>query len=132
MIESPAQAIAAMNNPKFPENERSTATRYLRDNPSAEGNAALVAALEDDDHGVRYAASSALAYIGDSAMPALLAALAKPDNSKMLRDGAHRVLTENSSPKVRASCGDLLAALRGSQSSIATMEAASRLMATFR
>ena len=50
MIESPAQAIAAMNNPKFPENERSTATRYLRDNPSAEGNAALVAALEDDDH----------------------------------------------------------------------------------
>ena len=93
---------------------------------------ALVAALEDDDHGVRYAASSALAYIGDSAMPALLDALAQPDNSKMLRDGAHRVITENSSPKVHASCDELLAALRGSQAGIATMEAAVRLMPTFR
>ena len=132
MIESTAQAVAAMNNPKLPENERSAATHYLRDNPSAEGSAALVAALEDDDHGVRYTASSALAYIGDSAMPALLDALAQPDNSKMLRDGAHRVITENSSPKVHASCDELLAALRGSQAGIATMEAAVRLMPTFR
>lgn len=132
MIESPAQAVAAMNNPKLPENERAAAVHYLRDNPSVEGNVALVAALEDDDHGVRSAASSALAYIGDPAMPALLDALASPDNSKALRDGAHRVITENSSSKVHASCGDLLAALRGPQASIATMEAAFHLMPTFR
>jgi len=131
MIESPAQAIAAINNPKLPENEHSAATHYLADNPSREGYAALVAALEDDDHGVRYAASSALAYIGDAAMPALLAALAQPDNSKMLRDGAHRAISENSSSRVRSSCGDLLVALRGSQAAIATMEAALPLMATF-
>ncbi|MEZ4768737.1 MAG: HEAT repeat domain-containing protein [Caldilineales bacterium] len=132
MIESTAQAIAAMNNPKLSENERSAATRYLRDNPSAEGNAALVAALEDDDHGVRYAASSALAYIGEPAMPALLEALAKPDNDKVVRDGAHRVISENSSPRVREYCGDLLAALKGPQAGIASMQEAVRLMSVFR
>ena len=131
MIESTTQAIAAMNNAKLPENERADGVHYLRDNPSVEGNTALVAALEDDDHGIRYAASSALAYLGSQAMPPLLDALAKPDNSKMLRDGAHRVLTENSSSQVRASSGELLAALKGSQASITTMKAAIHLMATF-
>ena len=131
MIESTPQAIAAMNNAKLPENERTDAVHYLRDNPSSEGNAALVAALEDNDHGVRYAASSALAYIGEPAMPALLDALSQPDNSKALRDGAHRVLTENSSSRVHEKCGPLLAALRGSQAAITTMEEAIHLMGTF-
>ena len=45
MIESPAQAIAAINNPKLPENERSAATHYLADNPAREGCAALDAPL---------------------------------------------------------------------------------------
>lgn len=132
MIESIAQAIAAMNNARLPENERTAAVHYLRTNPSAEGIAALVAALEDDDHGVRYAASAALAYIGEAAMPALLAALARPDNNKVLRDGATRVLTESTSSKVHQTCGPLLAAMKGSQAGIATMEAAIPLIATFR
>lgn len=132
MIESTVQAIAAMNNRKLPENERTAAVHYLRDNPSSEGNTALVAAMEDEDHGVRYAASSALAYIGDPAMAALLDALAQPGNNKVLRDGAYRVLTDNPSLKVQETCGPLLAALKGPQSGIATMEAAIRLMPTFR
>lgn len=132
MIESTAQAVAAMNNARLSENERTSAVHYLRDNPSGEGNAALVAALEDDDHGVRYAASAALAYIGEPAMPTLLEALAKPDNNRVLRDGATRVLTENSSSRVREACGPLLAAFKGSQAGIATMEAAIPLMASFR
>lgn len=131
MIESTPQAIAAMNNTRLPENERTEAVHYLRDNPSSEGNAALVEALEDNDHGVRYAASSALATIGEPAMPVLLNALAQADNSKSLRDGAHRVLTENSSSKVHEKCGPLLAALRSAEPAITTMTEAIHLMGTF-
>ena len=65
-------------------------------------------------------------------MPALLGALARPDNNKVLRDGAARVLTENVSPNVREASGPLLAAFKGPQAGIATMEAAVRLMASFR
>ena len=82
--------------------------------------------------GVLIVVAALLIFHQAAGVPALLDALAQPDNSKMLRDGAHRVITENSSPKVHASCDELLAALRGSQAGIATMEAAVRLMPTFR
>lgn len=132
MFESVEQAVAALKNPSLAEIERSDAAHYLQDYPTSEAIDALVAALTDVDHGVRWAAGSALAYIGEPAMHTLLWALAQPDTSKVLRDGAHHVLTDNSSPKVQELCQPLLRALRGPQAGIASMEAASGLLPSFR
>lgn len=131
MIQSYEQAISVLQNNRLPEGDREQGVHYLRDNPSPEGMKALVTALQDDDHGIRFAAAKALAYAGDAAMPPLLQALANPDNDVLLRNGAHMVITESSSPKVRQQGQDLLKALKGSQAGIATMEAAFKLMPSF-
>ena len=132
MIQSTEQAIAAFQNTRLSESEREEGIHYVRQNPSAEGIKALVGVLQDNDHGIRFAAANALAYVGDDAMPALLAALAQADNDVVLRKGAAIVVGESSSPKVRAQGQDLLHALKGSQAGIATMEAAIKLMPSFR
>lgn len=131
MINSVEQAIAELQNGDLPEAERVNAARFLQGNPSSQGIDALVEALEDDDHGVRWAAGSALAFIGEPAMPAILSALITPDTSRVLRDGVHHAIVDNSSPRVRAQCQDLLKALKGPQSGIASMEAAMKLMPVF-
>ena len=112
--------------------EREEGIHYVRQNPSTEGINALVGVLQDNDHGIRFAAANALAYLGDLAMPPLLDALAQADNDVVLRKGAAIVVGESSSPKVRAQGQDLLHALKGSQAGIATMEAAIKLMPSFR
>lgn len=131
MINSVEQAIAQLQNAELPEVERVNAVRFLQGNPTPQAVDALVEVLDDDDHGVRWAAGSALAYIGEPAMPAILRALITPDTSRVLRDGVHHVIVDNSSPKVRAECQDLLKALKGSQSGIASMEAALKLTRVF-
>lgn len=132
MIQSTEQAISTMQNTRLSEKDREEGIHYLRDNSSPAGIDALVAALRDDDHGVRFAAANALAFLGDSAMPALLKALAQPDCDSLLRNGAYIVLNENTSPRVRQSSGELLKALKGPQAAIATMEASVKLMPSFR
>lgn len=131
MIPSTEQAISILQNQKLAEGDREQGIYYLRDNPSSAGTKALVDALRDDDHGIRFASAKALAYMGDAAMPTLLVALADPDNDVLLRNGAHIVITESSSPKVRQEGQGLLKALKGSQAGIATMEAAFKLMPSF-
>lgn len=132
MFESTEQAVAVLKDSSLPELERADAAHFLQDHPTAEAIDALVAALTDVDHGVRWAAGSALAHIGEPAMPALLWALAQPNTSKVLRDGAHHVVTDNSSPRVVNLCQPLLQALKGPQAGIASMEAAISLMPHFR
>ena len=131
MINSVEQAIAQLQNAELPEVERVNAVRFLQGNPTPQAVDALVEVLDDDDHGVRWSAGSALAFIGEPAMPAILRALITPDTSRVLRDGVHHVIVDNSSPKVRAECQDLLKALKGSQSGIASMEAALKLTRVF-
>lgn len=131
MIQSTEQALSAIKNTRLSENERAEGIHFVRDAPSPEGIQALVTALQDTDHGVRFAAANALAYLGDAAMPALLQALAQPDNDNVLRKGAVIVINESTSNKVRTQCQSLLAALKGSQAGIATMEEAIRLMPSF-
>lgn len=131
MFESTAQAIAALQNTRLPESQRVDAAHFLEAGPTSESITALVDALSDNDHGVRWAAGAALAHIGEPAMPALLNALVAPDISKALRDGAHHVLAENSSPRVRELSVPLIKALKGPQAGIATMQEALKLMPTF-
>ena len=131
MIESTEQAISIVKNKQLAEVDREQGIYYLRDNPSNTSIRALVAALSDDDHGIRFAAAKALAFLGDAAMPALLEALTSPDNDVVLRNGARVVVTESSSPRVREQGQELLKAFKGSQAGIATMEAAFKLMPVF-
>lgn len=131
MIQSTQQAIAALQNTRLSEAEREQGIHYLRDNRSSEGIEALVAALQDADAGIRFAAGNALAGLGDAAMPALLQALAQPGNDILLRSGAHRVISENVSARVREQGQGLLKALKGPQAGIASMEAAIKLMPLF-
>jgi HEAT repeat protein len=131
MFESPAQAIAALQNTRLPENQRADAAHFLEAGPTSDGIAALIAALTDNDHGVRWAAGAALAHIGEPAMPALLQALIGSDVDKTLRDGARHVLTDNSSQRVRELSVPLIKALKGPEADIATMQEALRLMPTF-
>jgi HEAT repeat protein len=89
---------------------------------------ALVAALQDDDSGVRWAAGAALAQLGDAGMPALLKALCRPSEDTLLREGARHVLHYNASLRVRQETQELMQALKGPGSAVSTMEAAHRLL----
>ena len=131
MIQTTEQAIAAIQNTRLSEAEREEGIHFVRQAPSAQGIEVLVETLRDNDHGVRFAAAHALAYVGDAAMPALLQALAQGDNDVALRKGATIVISESTSAKVREQGQPLLNALKGSQAGIATMEAAIKLMPSF-
>ena len=131
MIQTTEQAIAVIQNTRLSEAEREEGIHFVRQAPSAQGIEVLVETLRDNDHGVRFAAAHALAYVGDAAMPALLRALAQADNDIALRKSATMVISESTSTKVREQGQPLLNALKGSQAGIATMEAAIKLMPTF-
>lgn len=131
MFESPAQAIADLQNTRLPENQRADAAHFLVADPTPAGIAALVVALNDGDHGVRWAAGAALAQIGEPAMPTLLTALIGADVAKALRDGARHVLTDNSSARVRELSVPLIKALKGPEADIAAMQEALKLLPSF-
>ncbi|HRI56179.1 MAG TPA: HEAT repeat domain-containing protein [Anaerolineae bacterium] len=132
MLENTAQAIAALQDTKLAENQRVDAARFLAADPSPDAIAALVTALADDDHGVRWAAGSALGHQGEAALPALLSALMTPGVDKTLRDGARHVLVDNSSARVRELSVPLVKALKGPEADIAAMQEAQKLLAQFR
>jgi HEAT repeat protein len=131
MIQSSAQASVILQDQHLPENQRVEAAHYLASDASSDSIAALVAALNDGDHGVRWAAGSALARIGEPAMPALLNALLQADVNKTLRDGVRHVLTDSSSPKVRELSVPLIKALKGPEADIAAMQEALKLLPNF-
>ena len=128
MIESTEQAIEIIQDTANSETEREQAIHFLQEHESREGIDVLVASLEDDDYGVRWAAGSALAQFGESAMPSLLNALIKADSDSRLREGAVHILHISSSRKVRDESKELLEALKGPSAAIASMEAAYDLL----
>jgi HEAT repeat protein len=132
MIQSSAQAIAILQDQKLPENQRTDAAHFLATDTSEESIAALVVALSDADHGVRWAAGSALSLLGDAAMPAVLSALLQPNVDKTLRDGVRHVLTDNRSANVRQLSAPLVKALKGPEADIAAMQEAAKLLPSFR
>lgn len=129
MITSTEEAIAIVKDSRLPERQREDAVHYLREYPTPEGMEALVAALSEDNGGVRWACSEALAQLGEQALPALLRALSRSAEDSLLREGALHVLRRNVSPRVRRQARELIAALRGPAASVAAMEAAHRLLA---
>lgn len=131
-MQSPDDAIAILHDSQRSEKDRNQAAHYLAENVTPSGIGALVAVLDDSDHGVRWAAAHALAQIGEPAMPALLHALMSPDTDLSLRESAHHVIAENSSPRVRSEGQALLKTLERRRPAEESMLEASRLLPMFR
>lgn len=127
-LETVAQATTVLNDRNQLEERRVAAAHFLGDYGTEESAAVLVSALDDDDPGVRWAASEALAKMGDLVMPALLRAMVQPHCSLRLIDGAKHVFHNSSSDNVRAETTQLLQTMHGSSQSVAVMSAASALM----
>jgi HEAT repeat protein len=132
MIKSTEEAIAILKNTGLSELEREGAVHYLQEYSTPEGTEALVAALQDDDSGVRWSAGAVLAELGDAALPPLLKALCQPSEDSLLRQGARHVLHYNASPRVRQQSQELMQALKGPGSAVTTMEAAHKLLVQWR
>jgi HEAT repeat protein len=128
MINSTEEALFLLQDTDLAEMDRTTAIQYLRNHPSSAGVEALVAALEDGDFAVSESAATALATLGERALPALLHALAQGPVGVELRERAWQVLYKNSSPMVRAESEQLLKAIHSPDADVATMEAAGKLL----
>ncbi len=127
MFNSIEEAVKVAKDESLTELEREKALRYLETSDDPEAIKTLIAALEDDDHGVRFAAAEVLAAQGESSFKYLLESLAQPNNV-MLRDGARVVIHQNSSVTVKAKSKELLNALDVPGADIRTMEEATKLL----
>jgi len=107
--------------------ERETAIHQLSQNPTDEDIRRFVAALEDNDFGVRWAAAVALAEAGDRALPPLLRALIDRPNSVWLRQGAHHIFHYSNGPTVRQHAAEFMAATKGPAAELSTEQVAARL-----
>ena len=127
MFNSIEEAVKVAKDESLTELEREKALRYLEQSDDPEVIKMLIAALEDDDHGVRFAAAEVLAAQGESSFKYLLESLAQPNNM-MLRNGARVVIHQNSSVTVKAKSKELLNALDAPGADIRTMEEATKLL----
>ncbi|MCB9149183.1 MAG: HEAT repeat domain-containing protein [Caldilineaceae bacterium] len=126
---SEAAALQALNDIHQENSLREEATNYLGSNPSPANLERLVAALEDSYFGVRWAAAVALAKAGEAALVPMLYALSH-GSSAWLREGAHHVFCYSRNASVSKQTYDLLKAMRGPASDVATMSLASQLLAS--
>jgi len=128
MFDSTETAVATLQDEKADSEERVHAVKYLEPGATPEIISLLVETLNDDDYGVHWAASEALAQLGDAAFPALLRALARPDNDQRLREGAKHIIHKSHGPTVKKEGAVILHAMHGTSQDISTMEAASNVM----
>lgn len=126
-IESVKQAMDILGDTSYSEFEREEAVRFIQEHPSDEGIEGLIAGLDDDDYGVHWACSTAIAELGELAFPAYLEALMKPEHSSRLRDSARHIVHYNSSPRVQVDGQKLLSAVKGPSPALSTIEAAYKL-----
>lgn len=128
MIDSVDDAIKTLRDQHLPEQERVRAVHYLAEYPSPKTIDVLIEAVKDNDYGVHWAASEALADFGDAPLVPMLEALCRPDVDARLREGFKHAFHISASPRVRALSRPVLDAMHGSAQSISTMEAASELL----
>ena len=94
--------------------ERAEAAMALGEIGDPHSATRLVEALEDRDFGIRWSAAAGLAHIGRPALPPLLSALTRKQDSEWLREGAHHVLKDMRVQGLSAEVQEVLAALEGS------------------
>lgn len=142
------QAIVRLYDTHLNYQKRELAIHYICEHPTQQGIKALVNALSDQEFGVRWTASVALAQLGSLALPEILRALTVPEkNTVRLREGVMHILHYSSNlahepvstyqykqpqvyikPGRSVSVGDLIAALKGPAADISSMEVAGRLL----
>ncbi len=129
VITSTTQALELLDNNREESTSREVAIRYLRNNSSPAVIVRLVQALQDDDVGVRWVAATALAQLGEVALPEVLKALTDPARvgDPRLREGVHHIL-HNNQRSVPVPITDLLAALKGPAAGIASLVEVDRVI----
>ncbi len=122
------QAVAIMDNRLNPVAEREAAARFLAKYPEPQAVPRLVGALQDEDFGVRWAASESLSKLGVLALEEVLKVLADPNKvgDPRLRDSAYHMLHLGQHWPV--SVKELMRSLKGPAADLATLEEASRLL----
>jgi hypothetical protein len=128
MFDSTETAVAVLKDENRDSEERVHAVKHLELAATPEIISLLVTALNDDEYSVRWAASEALAQLGDEAFPALLRALARPDNDQRLREGAKHIIHTSRGSNIQKEGPAIVKAMHGPSQDIATMEAASDVM----
>ena len=121
------QALAILDNRLNPVAGREAAARFLRKNPEPQAVPRLVRALQDEDFGVRWAASEALAQLGLHALEEVLRVLADPNQvgDPRLRESAYHMLHLGQPWPV--SVIGLMKSLKGPAADLATLEEAAHL-----
>lgn len=142
------QALVRLNNTHLNYQKRELAIHYICEHPTPQGIKALVNVLSDQEFGVRWSASVALAQLGSLALPEILRALTIPEmNTVRLREAVMHILHYSSNlthepvstyqhmepqvvikPGTPVSVGDLIAALKGPAADISSMEVAGKLL----
>jgi len=122
------QALAILDNRLNPVAEREAAARFLKQFPEPQAVPRLVQALQDEDFGVRWAASEALSRLGVHALEEVLRVLANPNQvgDPRLRDSAYHMLHLGQQWPV--SVKGLMQSLKGPAADLATLEEAARLL----
>jgi len=127
-VRSWEQAVAILNNRLNSVAEREAAARFLKKNPEPQAVPRLVKALQDEDFGVRWAASEALSQLGVHALETVLGVLADPDQvgDPRLRESAYHMLHLGRAWPVPVN--KLMQSLKGPAADLATLEEAARLL----
>jgi HEAT repeat protein len=122
------QALAIMDNRLNPVAEREAAARFLKKFPEPQAVPRLVRALQDEDFGVRWAASEALSRLGVQALEEVLRVLADPNQvgDPRLRDSAYHMLHLGQHWPI--SVKGLMRSLKGPAADLATLEEAAHLL----
>jgi hypothetical protein len=126
------QALDILDNGLNSVAAREAAARYLKKNPERQAVPRLVRALQDDDFGVRWAASEALSQLGAYALEEVLRVLADPDRvgDPRLRDSAYHMLHVGHHWSVPVD--GLMVRLKGPAADLASLEEAARLLQLLR
>ncbi len=127
MFESLKHAISVLNDPSEDSLKRVDAVRYLGEIGTEEAIQILVATLEDDDYGVRWAAADELAKLGDKAAQVVLRNLLDPNTSNRVFEMAVHIFKNNGDILIRTKAETLVRALEADHE-IEAMTEASKLL----
>jgi len=128
MFDSIEQAIAVLQDTNEDSLKRVDAVHYLGELGTDEAIQALVAALEDDDYGVRWAAADELAKMGKKGAIAVLRKLLDPEASARVFEMAVHVFKDNGDILIRSKSEALVKALEEDYTTIEAMTEASKLL----
>jgi HEAT repeat protein len=129
-VDSEEKALAILRDKGETISRREAAARYLELKESEEAVRGMIEAMDDDDFGVRWAVSTALAKLGERVLSAVLGRIIHGYNTR-LRESVYHVLHYNRSKWVQANARELMEALKSPAPGVTAPEAAYELLEAF-